>query len=192
MLDAARQKAQRRLTAINVSQVPMDIFGMFDGRAMPERETGFDSSFEGQRVADALCGVPRDAVTARLLHLEMESDCSVCIHFLSKDAFLYYLPAFISLVVEDFERLDLLPFTLVWYFTQHIDEGYGEDANPLSLAVLAELTPREADGLRWFADYMRTHHQEEFLDGSLDRLDQVLETCPSEKAPAAGMGARNS
>ena len=174
-----------------MSQVAMDVFGAFGGRHMPDRETGFDTSTEGQQVADALCGVPREAVTTRLLTLEMAADCSACIHFLSPDAFLYYLPSFISLVVEDFERLDLLPFTLVWYFTRHLDEDWGHP-NPRALAVLAELTPREADGLRWFADFLHTHHEEAFTDGSLDRLDQVLETCPSQLRPATAMEARKS
>jgi hypothetical protein len=134
--------------------------------------------------------VPREAVTRKLLQLHMESDHSACIYFLSKDAFLYYLPAFVALVVEEFEELDLLPFSLIWYFTGHLEPG-ADNADAKVQEVLSELTAREVDGLRWFAEFLRTHHEDAFVDGSLDRFDQVLESCASAREEASSKGAPN-
>jgi hypothetical protein len=69
-------------------------------------------SYEARRAADFFAGRRWEDVTFDLLRRAYPGDISACLEFLSPEAGLYFLPAYLRICLVAYGESDMLPYTL--------------------------------------------------------------------------------
>lgn len=74
------------------------------------------SSLEGERVKQFFQGKPWDEISVQSLRSGYRGDPSACLSFMSVQGALYYLPAFLSIIIEDYWGADMISESLMYEF----------------------------------------------------------------------------
>jgi len=93
---------------------------------------------------------------------EYKYDVSAIIHFLTSDAFIYYLPAFMSLLLYKYEHADV-------FFDAFIYKLIGKDGCWFSL-----LNKEQRNAVGLFLRFVLEKHRDEFFDDEVKRIEEAI------------------
>jgi hypothetical protein len=160
------------LSDFNKAAVRRRINAAFANARYPgDDNIGYDKTgqnLECKQIAEHFRGMSwPDVDLAFLREYGEHADASACLTFMSPEAFRYYLPAFLLVLVENFQEADVLVETVISSITPRRDQSKPALVEFVRLR-LEGFTPEQREAIRLFLEYMKREHGQEYLFGELD------------------------
>lgn len=139
--------------------------GTFPLGPLPEQLAGKQTPYEDEYayVEDFFKGRPWNAFSMRELREQYRGDPSAIPAFMSDEALAYYLPAFLLIVVTDYDAADQLVDSVV----ETITPADGDRLDRLR----PRFTPRQANAIAGFLSFLSEEHPG---DVEQSRLDEAI------------------
>lgn len=114
---------------------------------------------EESRVAEFFRGKRWEEITAKTLQEDYRGDGS-CLAFMSDEAFIYYLPAYMVIAIQEYEEADVIADSAV--FALSPPKGDIAHLRPWWQERVAGFTKRQREAILLFLQFMHEHHKEDY------------------------------
>ncbi|MDR5884069.1 DUF6714 family protein [Caballeronia sp. LZ032] len=126
-------------------------FSLFSNISFPENKPITNrSSIESRAVDDFFRGRKRFATSLKELREDYECDESACLNFMEAEAFAFFLPLFMKLVICDYRESENIPDSLVYKLHRVASDGADDWLN----AILKTYSTSQRDVVVRFLDEM--------------------------------------
>ena len=153
---------------MNSEELLSQIEKAFGDLSKPEKnEIASDTSgyhLECNQVAEYFAGKAWREITAQLLWSEYIGDGSACLSFMSPQAFVYYLPTYMTIAINEYEHADVIADSAIYALTPEKEE----DLKDWWKERISVLNSKQIICIISFTKYMLENHEDDYLEDSLN------------------------
>ena len=157
---------------MNSDQLTSKIEEAFSELPKPEKEDiAYDKSgnhLECNQVAEFFEGKSWKEINTALLWDEYIGDGSACLSFMNPKAFKYYLPAYMTIAINEYDQADVVADSAIFALLPNKEgdlEGWWSER-------IRTLDSKQTSCVILFIDYMLKNHKDDYLDNSLDEANK--------------------